>query len=64
MGPDLVVVSAPSPQLFGRIRKRQEPVGIQALGPEASVEGFDEGVGRRLAGAGDPQGGAQQPIPG
>jgi hypothetical protein len=41
MGQDLVVVSAPSLQNFGRIRKRQEPLGIQALGPEATVEGLD-----------------------
>ena len=53
MRPDLVVVCAPSLQLFGRIRKRQEPVGVQALGPEAAVEGFNEGVVRRLAGPGD-----------
>ena len=58
MGPDLVVVSAPNLQLFGRIRKRQKPVGVQALGPEAAVEGFNEGVVGRLAGAGEVQGDA------
>ena len=41
--PILVAVSAPSLQLFGRVRKGQEPVGVQALGPEATVEGFDVG---------------------
>lgn len=58
MGPDLVVVSAPSLQLFSRIRKREEPAGVQALGAEAAVEGFDEGVVRGLAGAGEVQGDA------
>ena len=58
MGPILVVVSARSLQLFDRIRKRQEPVGVQALGPEASLEGLDEGIVGRLAGLGDVQGDA------
>ena len=49
MGPIFVVVSAPILQLFGRVGKRQEPVGVQALGPEAAVEGLDEGVVRGLA---------------
>jgi len=40
----LIVVSAPSLQLFGRVRKGQEPVGAQALGPEGSIEGFDVGI--------------------
>jgi hypothetical protein len=40
----LVVVSAPIINLFGRIGKRQELVGVQALRPEATVEGFDVGV--------------------
>lgn len=53
---DLVVVSAQRFQLFGRISKRQEPVGVQALSPEAAVEGFNEGVGRRLAGPAAVQG--------
>lgn len=69
MGPDLVVVSAPSFQLFSRIRKRQEPVSVQARGPEASVEGLDEGVVRRLAGPAEVQGdamsvGPQAQVPG
>lgn len=58
MGPILVVVTAPSLQLFGRIRKRQEPVGVQTLGPEAAVEGLDEGIVRRLAGPAEVQGDA------
>lgn len=45
----LVVVSAPILQLFGRIRKRQEPVRVQAFCPEAAVEGFDEGIVRWLS---------------
>ncbi|GAB4073452.1 hypothetical protein GCM10028812_53840 [Ancylobacter sonchi] len=36
--PILVVVSEPSLHLFGRIRKRQEPMRVQALAPEATVE--------------------------
>ncbi len=40
----LVVVSAPILHLFRRVGKRQEPVGVQALRPEAAVEGFDVGV--------------------
>ena len=69
MEPDLVVVVAPSLQLFGRICKRQEPVSVQTLGPEAAVEGFDEGVVRGLAGAGEVQGdalgeGPQVQVPG
>jgi hypothetical protein len=45
----LVVVSAPLLQLFVG-SKRQEPLGVQALGLEAPVEGFDIGIVRRLAG--------------
>src|SRR5690606_2191233 len=40
----LVVVSAPILQLFGRIRKRQEPVCVQAFYPEATVKGLDIGI--------------------
>lgn len=58
MAPDLVVVSTPSLQLFGRIRKRQEPVGVQTLGPEAADEGLDEGIVGRLAGLAEVQGDA------
>lgn len=42
--PILVVVSDPSLHLFGRIRKRQEPVRVQALAPEAAIE-CEEGSG-------------------
>lgn len=52
------MVSAPGLQLFYRICGRQEPVGVQAPGPEAAVEGFDEGLVRRLAGPGQVQGDA------
>jgi hypothetical protein len=34
---------------------RQEPASVQTLGPEAAVEGFDEGFVRGLAGAGEVQ---------
>ena len=50
MRANLVVVSAPILHLFGRVGKRQEPVGVQALRPEATVEGFDVGVVGRLSG--------------
>jgi ParB/RepB/Spo0J family partition protein len=46
----LVVVSAPSLQLFLRVSKRQEPVRVQALCPDAPVESLGEGIVRRLAG--------------
>jgi len=36
--------SAPILQLFGRIGKRREPVGVQAFRPEAVVEGSDGSV--------------------
>lgn len=45
-----VVVLAPILQLFGGIRKAQEPVCIQALIPEAAVEALDETVLHWLAG--------------
>jgi hypothetical protein len=69
MGPNLVVASAPSLQLFGRIRKRKEPVGVQALGSEAAVEGPDEGVVCRLSRPTEVQGnavgvGPQVQVPG
>src|SRR6516164_5473215 len=50
MRAQLVIVSAPSLQLFPCVGKRQEPMRVQALRPQAAVEGFDEGVVRRLAG--------------
>jgi hypothetical protein len=34
----LIVVSAPILQLFLRVGKRQEPVGVQTFRPEAAVE--------------------------
>jgi len=53
--PILVVVSAPLLQLFARICKRQEPMGVQTLRSEAPIEGLDVGVIRRLAGPGEVQ---------
>lgn len=44
MRASLVAVSAPILQLFSGVGKGQEPVGVQALRPEAAVEGFDVGV--------------------
>jgi hypothetical protein len=42
--PILVVVLAPILLLFAGVGKRQEPMRVQALRPEPSVERFDEGV--------------------
>ena len=49
MRPILVVVSAPSLQLFLRVRKGQEPMSVQTFRSEAAVEGFDVRVIRWLA---------------
>ena len=45
-------------RLFGRMRKRQELVNVQALGPEAAVERLDECFDRRLAGPAEVKGDA------
>jgi len=52
MGPFFVVVSTPILHLLLRVRKAEEPMGVEALGPEATVEGLDEGVVRWLAAVG------------
>jgi hypothetical protein len=44
MGPLFVVVSAPILHFFLGVRKAKEPMGVEALGPEATVEGLDEGI--------------------
>jgi len=49
MRPIFDVVSAPILQLFLRVGKRQEPAGVQAFGPQASVKRFDEGIISRLS---------------
>ena len=49
--PNLVVVLSPSFQLFVSVRKRHEPVGVQALHSEPAIESLDEAVVRRLSGA-------------
>ena len=53
---NLVVVSTPSLQLFPRICKRQEPVGVQALLPELAVECFNKRIISWLAGSAKVQG--------
>src|ERR1044071_6563508 len=45
-----VVVPAPILHLFPRVRKVHEPVRVQTLGAEPTVECFDEGVVGRFAG--------------
>jgi hypothetical protein len=47
----LVMVSAPGLAFCARFVEAHEPVGVQALCSELAVEGFDEGVIRRFAGA-------------
>lgn len=49
----LIVVSAPSLAFCARFVEAQEPVGVQAFGPELAVEAFDEGVVGRLARPGE-----------
>jgi hypothetical protein len=49
--PILVVVLAPILQLFAGVGKRQEPVRVKALRPEAPVERLNEGVVGRFSGA-------------
>lgn len=55
MRPILIVVSAPILQLFLRVGKRQEPMGVQALRPEAAIEGLNERIVRCLAGTREPE---------
>jgi len=50
MGPLFIVVSAPSLHFLLGVRKGQEPVSVEAFGPEAAVEGLDERVVGRFAG--------------
>lgn len=47
--PILIVKSEPNLHLFSRIRKCQDPVRVQALSANASVERVDESIVRRLA---------------
>ena len=42
--PFFVVVSSPSLQLFGRVRKRKDPVLVQAFGSEAAMERFEKRI--------------------
>jgi hypothetical protein len=44
MRPVFVVVLAPILQLFAGVGKGQEPMRVQTLRPEATVEGLNEGV--------------------
>jgi hypothetical protein len=57
MWPFLVVLSTASAQLFDRIRKRQEPMCVQAVCPEPPIACFNEGVVCGLAWLGEVQGG-------
>ena len=49
--PILVVVLTPILHLLARVGKRQEPMLVQALRPEATVEGFEIRIVGRLAGS-------------
>lgn len=55
MGPLFIVVPAPILHFFLGVRKAEEPVRVEAFGPEAAVEGLDEGVVGRLAQPGEVQ---------
>src|SRR6202158_6555370 len=44
MRPKLVIVLSPILRLFAGVGKRQEPVGVQALGSQTAIERFDERV--------------------
>ena len=44
-----VVVRPPAAELLLCVLQGQEPVFVQALGSKPTVEGFDQGVVRRLA---------------
>src|SRR6516162_9438252 len=55
VGPFFVLVSAPILHFFLRVCKAQEPVGIEAFLPEASIERFDEGIVCGFAGPGEVQ---------
>jgi hypothetical protein len=55
VGAFLIVVLAPILQFFLRVRKAQEPVRVETFCPEATVEGFDEGVIGGFAGPGEVQ---------
>ena len=53
-----VILSSPTLQLFRRIGKRQEPVGVQGPGLEAADDGLCQGFAGRLARPGEVQGDA------
>jgi hypothetical protein len=44
--PNAIVVSTPSLAFPPRLVEAEEPVGVQALGPELAVQGFDKGIVR------------------
>lgn len=46
VGPFLIVVSAPSLYFFLGVCNGEEPMGVEAFGPEATVERLDEGIVR------------------
>ena len=48
-----VVVLTPILHLFSGVCKAQEPVRVQTFGSEATVEGFDERIVRRLTWSGE-----------
>lgn len=48
-GRSSLLETTPGPQIFGRIRKGEEPMLVQKLGPEPTVESFDEYIFGRLS---------------
>src|SRR5947209_5515508 len=51
----LIVVSTPSLAFSPRLVEAEEPVGVQALGPELAVQAFDEGIIGRFTGPAEVQ---------
>ena len=47
--PHIIFLTLAFDNLFG-VRQILEPLGIQAFGPEGSIERFDEGIVGRLPG--------------
>jgi len=53
MGAFFVVVLTPILQLFSGVCKAQEPMCVQTLGSESTIERFDERIVGRLARPGE-----------
>ena len=63
MWSDLIIVVVPSLHFCSRVVKVHEPMSVKAFSSELAVEAFDEAVVRRFTRSGEPQAGAERPIP-